>query len=93
MEHHPWARIAHHCCYTHSHRRAITMHLASAAARFPVAERASVKTSESIGQQLAAILAQLPVSFLAMTVDPYHLPDYSFLPLDLSHILGLRFIM
>lgn len=69
------------------------MHLASAAARFPVAERASVKTSESIGQQLAAILAQLPVSFLAMTVDPYHLPDYSFLPLDLSHILGLRFIM
>lgn len=92
MEHHPWARISHHCGYTHSHRRAITMHLASAAARFPVAERASVKTSEGIGQQLAAILAQLPVTFLAMTVDPDHLPDYSFLPLDLSHILDLRFI-
>lgn len=72
IEHHPWARIAHHFADAFAHILPIAVNGAQAAGGLVVAVAAIPQTGAGIFHQLAAVVAKRFVSLLVPAVKPDH---------------------
>ena len=90
IKHHPRTCPSHHRPHLLTHVRLIAMDRAFLAGWFFISELAPVKTSLSITQQLRAVLAKPPVTFMSSAVEPDHHPYCILLALyPVHHIINI----
>ena len=90
IKHHPRPSPSHHCSHLLTHIRLITVDRAFLAGRLLISELAPVQTGLGITQQLRAVLAKPPVTFMSSAVEPDHHPYRILLALyPVHHIINI----